>query len=44
MPINEGIRERCERKSRAKDVKNIGESGLPRQPAVAVITALKREK
>jgi hypothetical protein len=44
MPINGGIRERCERESRAKDVKNVGESGLPRQPVVAVIAALKREK
>ena len=33
-----------ERKRRAKDVRNVGESGLPRQPAVAAITALKREK
>jgi len=37
--------ERVERgKSRAKDVRNVGESGLPRQPAVAAIAALKREK
>jgi len=28
---------------RAKDVRNVGESGLPRQPAVAAIAALKRE-
>ena len=30
--------------SRAKDVRDVGESGLPRQPAVAAIAALKREK
>jgi len=30
--------------SRAKDVRNVGESGLPRQPTVAAIAALKREK
>jgi len=29
---------------RAKDVRNVGESGLPWQPAVAAIAALKREK
>jgi hypothetical protein len=32
------------RKSAAKYVRNIGESGLPRQPAVAAIAALIREK
>jgi hypothetical protein len=29
---------------RAKDVRNVGESGLPRQLAVVVIAALRREK
>jgi hypothetical protein len=33
-----------ERESRAKDVRNVEESGLPRQPAVAAIAALRREK
>jgi len=32
------------RESRAKDVRNVGESGLSRQPAVATIAALRREK
>jgi len=41
MPINRGIRER---ECAAKDVRNIGESKLPRQPAIAVIAALRREK
>jgi hypothetical protein len=44
MPINGGIRERVERVCRAKDVRKVGESGLPRQPAVAAIAALKGEK
>jgi len=49
MPINRGIRLRAkgeswERERRAKDVRNVGESGLPRQPAVAAIAALRREK
>ena len=38
------MRELRERECRAKDVRNVGESGLPRQPAVAAIAALKREK
>jgi hypothetical protein len=38
------MRELKERVCRAKDVRNVGESGLPRQPAVAAIAALKREK
>jgi hypothetical protein len=32
------------RESRAKDVRNVGDSGLSRQPAVTAIAALRREK
>jgi hypothetical protein len=32
------------RESAAKDVRNIGESELLRQPAIAAIAALRREK
>jgi hypothetical protein len=32
------------RESRAKNVRNVGESGLSRQPTVAAIAALRREK
>jgi hypothetical protein len=38
------VREQRESECRAKDVRNVGESGLPRQPAVAVIATLRREK
>ncbi|KAJ6878534.1 hypothetical protein NC652_032143 [Populus alba x Populus x berolinensis] len=38
------IREKNESESRAKYERNIGESWLPRQPAVAAIAALRREK
>jgi hypothetical protein len=38
------MRELREGKCRAKDVRNVGESGLPRQPAVAAIATLRREK
>jgi hypothetical protein len=38
------MREVREGECRAKDVRDVGESGLPRQPAVAAIAALRREK
>jgi hypothetical protein len=38
------VREQRESECRAKDVRNVGESGLPRKPAVAVIAAPRREK